>query len=155
MGFCALKCNDSGVMARTLAIIALVALGVVLSLLRSRPAALAEPMLPTGPGQPAFVFEAARAGDLDRAFGVGGKVITDLGQIEGIEDLAVQADGKIVAVGTTWNRITNANHFVVVRYTSRGSLDAGFGAGRAGDDAANVIVVDGDGLGILSGVRGR
>lgn len=86
----------------------------------------------TGRGQPAFVFETAfsgRPGDLDRAFGVGGKVVTDLGQIEGIEDLAVQADGKIVAVGTTWNRITNASHFVVVRYTGRGSLDAGFGAG--------------------------
>ena len=39
-------------------------------------------------------------GDLDPAFGSGGKVITDLGGDGGISAMAIQPDGKIVAAGS-------------------------------------------------------
>lgn len=68
-------------------------------------------------------------GSIDASFGSGGKVFTSIGinQInsEWITDIAIQSDGKIVAVGTT----SDFNAFVTVRYNSDGSLDNGFGDG--------------------------
>ena len=48
--------------------------------------------------------DAAKPGALDTTFGRGGKVITDFGQIDGIYDIAVQRNGKIVAVGDSYER---------------------------------------------------
>jgi uncharacterized delta-60 repeat protein len=151
-------------MARKLAIVALVALGAAVSLLPGRPAASAEPVQLTRPGQPAFVFEtalSARAGDLDRTFGVRGRVLTDFGQIDAIENLAVQTDGKIIAVGTTWNATTYVSQFALARYAGRGSLDAGFGAGGkvttefgGWADAAYAVAVQGDGKIVAAGSAG-
>jgi uncharacterized delta-60 repeat protein len=60
-------------------------------------------------------------GALDTSFGAGGRVITYSGGGlgSGIADLALQADGKIVAAGGSY----------LVRYNDDGSLDASFGAG--------------------------
>lgn len=63
-------------------------------------------------------------GDLDPAFGVGGVVITEFGgAFDGVSGLAIQEDGKIVAVGTGGP----ANRFAMARYHPDGSLDTGFG----------------------------
>ncbi len=68
------------------------------------------------------------SGALDRSFGVGGKVFTDLGSTDDeIQDLALQADGRIVALGETFDATGVA--FALARYEGDGALDAGFGSG--------------------------
>src|SRR5437867_1611039 len=57
------------------------------------------------------------AGALDRSFGSGGKVITDFtNPYEFASAVAVQADGKVVVVGTN-------GQFALARYNADGSLD--------------------------------
>jgi uncharacterized delta-60 repeat protein len=68
-------------------------------------------------------------GSLDTSFGVGGKVTTDFfGEPDGVADLFVQPDGKIVAGGFTVAG-THFYGFGLVRYNPDGSLDPGFGNG--------------------------
>jgi uncharacterized delta-60 repeat protein len=64
-------------------------------------------------------------GQVDSSFGHAGKVITTLGsQGDALGALALQGDGKIVAVGTCANaRHTNV---AVLRYNTDGSLDPSF-----------------------------
>lgn len=68
-------------------------------------------------------------GSLDPSFGTAGKVKTRFGTVENIEDafadMALQADGKIVVVGRTWQE--HSNDFALVRYNPDGSLDTNFG----------------------------
>ena len=81
----------------------------------------------------------AKPGDLDRAFGIDGKVITNVGSTDDVAlDLAIQNDGKIVAVGYT--KSSRGDHdFVVVRYNRDGTLDTSFGNnGIATNDIGNV-----------------
>jgi hypothetical protein len=68
-----------------------------------------------------------REGDLDPAFDVDGVAVTEFGTdtSESFEDVAVQADGKAVAVGTT--NFDTANVLAVARYRTDGSLDSTFG----------------------------
>jgi uncharacterized delta-60 repeat protein len=154
--------GKKAVIARKLAIIALVALSAALSLLPSRPAAASAPVQVSGLRRPAHAFAtvfATRAGDLDRTFNGDGKVLTDFGQIDGIEDLVVQSDGKIVAVGTTKNTSTSADtQFALARYTSNGSLDTSFGAGGrvttefgARANSAYAVALQGDGKIVAAG----
>jgi uncharacterized delta-60 repeat protein len=72
---------------------------------------------------------ASAAGGLDGTFGAGGRVVTDFGQSDTAQGVAVQRDGKIVAVGTTGDPTTLTTQFALARYLSNGSLDASFGAG--------------------------
>jgi uncharacterized delta-60 repeat protein len=67
---------------------------------------------------PAF---AADPGDLDTAFGIGGKVSTDFGARTGALDVAQQVDGKLVAAGRA------AGGFGLARYHADGFLDSAFG----------------------------
>lgn len=70
-------------------------------------------------------------GSLDTSFGTDGKVTTDFteGSADTINAIAIQNDGRIVAVGSTDN-FTNSNlDFAVARYNADGTLDATFGAG--------------------------
>jgi uncharacterized delta-60 repeat protein len=73
------------------------------------------------------VFAVARLnrdGTVDRTFGDGGKVVTEMHQCcSDAFEVLVQSDGKIVAVGRA-----NAD-FAVARYNADGSLDASFGTG--------------------------
>jgi uncharacterized delta-60 repeat protein len=62
-------------------------------------------------------------GTLDTTFGTGGKVTTNLEDLDSAEDLVLQPDGKIIAVGD------GGNAFATARYNSDGSLDATFGTG--------------------------
>jgi uncharacterized delta-60 repeat protein len=64
-------------------------------------------------------------GTLDPTFGVGGKVLTDLGGSERIHALLVQPDGRILAVGEIGYGTTVA----IARYTPDGTLDPTFGVG--------------------------
>jgi uncharacterized delta-60 repeat protein len=67
----------------------------------------------------------AQAGSLDLSFGKGGKVLTAIGpQLNEARALAIQADGKIVAVGATENG--PKDDFAIIRYNSNGSLDSTF-----------------------------
>lgn len=91
-------------------------------------------------------------GSLDATFGFGGKVITALNRQTAPRDeihaLVLQADGKIIAVGscrTTGNAMIST---AIVRYNADGSLDATFdGDGilflDEGVDSAAVLQADG------------
>src|SRR5207244_12940541 len=72
----------------------------------------------------------AADGDLDPTFGTGGMVTTDLGHSTDIANaVAIQADSKLVVVGTTYkqNDYTDED-FVVTRYNTDGTLDNTFGS---------------------------
>jgi uncharacterized delta-60 repeat protein len=64
-------------------------------------------------------------------FGSGGKVVTDIGGEDLVSGVTLQADGKIVAGGTTRND-SGASDFVLARYNSDGRLDKSFGPGQDG-----------------------
>jgi uncharacterized delta-60 repeat protein len=69
----------------------------------------------------------AKAGNLDPTFGAGGKVTTAVGIFDQAQALAVQADGRLVAAGSTFTGTSTA--FALVRYNPDGTLDPIFGAG--------------------------
>ena len=66
-------------------------------------------------------------GALDTTFGGTGIVITDFGANEFGKDVHLQADGKIVVVGTS--STPDADNLLIVRYNKDGSLDNTFGDG--------------------------
>src|SRR5438874_1366724 len=73
------------------------------------------------------------AGDLDVVF-AGGKATANfsLGAAQ-VQALAVQADGKIIAVGQAGN---NGSEFALARFNRNGTLDPGFGT--AGEITASL-----------------
>lgn len=73
----------------------------------------------------------AQDGTLDATFGTGGIVTTSFGMysLDEANDLAIQSDGKIIAVGYTADANTNLDIFSMARYNSDGTLDNNFGAG--------------------------
>ena len=100
----------------------------------------------------------AKAGAPDPNFGVGGVAAHNVG-ITSTSDVAVQADGKSVIVGTT---VTDGSgDFALTRYTANGSLDTTFGnQGRAltdfgGDDRATAVRVLPDGSILVAGTSTR
>jgi uncharacterized delta-60 repeat protein len=104
------------------------------------------------------------AGDLDAGFGTGGKVISPIGAKDDFGwGVAVQADGKIVVAGSCIGA-TTYDDFCVVRYSSAGVLDAGFGRAGVGrssgkvitpigawDDHAQAVAVQSDGKIVVDG----
>jgi len=67
-------------------------------------------------------------GAIDRGFGVGGKVVTDLGSSsDKIFDLLLQPDGKLVVVGAY--DYNGDSKIALVRYSADGILDGSFGNG--------------------------
>ena len=99
----------------------------------------------------------AGAGSLDRSFGEGGKAIAYVNGAEKLFDVAVQPDGKIVAVGG--GSATGANwDFIVLRYNADGTPDEDFGVGGravvsvvAASDTANAVVIQPDGKIVVGG----
>jgi uncharacterized delta-60 repeat protein len=73
-------------------------------------------------------------GSLDTSFGLGGRVATDIaGQQDIIMRLRLQADGKIVAGGTSFSASTHGYDFALARYLPTGQLDPTFSpAGKPG-----------------------
>lgn len=105
-------------------------------------------------------------GSLDTSFGTTGIVTTAIGTFEAeMYALALQTDGKIVAVGYAWNALVTPNRdFAIVRYLANGELDTSFGTGGTGyliqattttasEDFATGVVIQGDGKIIVGGTR--
>ncbi|MDQ3041333.1 MAG: FG-GAP-like repeat-containing protein [Acidobacteriota bacterium] len=100
-------------------------------------------------------------GTLDTAFGTNGKVFTPVGSAsDGVTDLIVQLDGKIVAAGNSFVSGSSFD-FSLVRYNSDGSLDSTFGSGGKvitaisdSSDNLNSIALQSDGK-IVAGGNGR
>jgi uncharacterized delta-60 repeat protein len=103
-----------------------------------------------------------KAGDLDPTFGAGGKVITRMSQESGNDDIqtiALQSDGRIIAVGPAWRGDTNKD-FGVVRYNLDGTLDDTFGTGGKvvtnisninNEDIAFAVAIQPDGRAVVAG----
>lgn len=104
-------------------------------------------------------FQAARYttdGNLDPAFGIGGLVTTDLsgsGSLDLGFSLAIQSDGKIVAVGRS------GSDFGLVRYDAAGQPDPSFGSGGVvrtdlfggSADDARAVAIQADGKIVAAG----
>ncbi|NUQ63012.1 MAG: hypothetical protein HUU20_11010 [Pirellulales bacterium] len=74
-------------------------------------------------------------GSLDGTFGASGKVTKDLGgNYDFGDDVALQADGKIVVAGISTQPAT-ARDFAVVRFNANGSLDDGSATDATAGDA--------------------
>ena len=105
-------------------------------------------------------------GTLDKSFDVDGLVSTKLrtdpkSNEDTISDIALQADGKIVVTGWSYDAEANGYDFATVRYLSNGALDTSFGAAKNGivltqigesDDGANGIVIQPDGKIVVAGM---
>jgi uncharacterized delta-60 repeat protein len=106
-------------------------------------------------GSNAVDFQLARylpSGALDPAFGTDGKVTSDLGGGDFVEDLAIQSDGAIVAVGGS------GAAFALARYLPDGTLDASFSEDgkvttdfAGGGSAANALALQSDGKLLVAG----
>lgn len=100
----------------------------------------------------------AADGDLDLTFGKEGKVRTDFlgASTDWALGVALQADGKMVAVGTAIDN--TAAQFAVARYNRDGSLDATFGDGGKvltlfrGSDLATAVAVQRNGKIVVAGI---
>ncbi len=110
-------------------------------------------------GTPNFAFALVRYntdGSLDTTFGGTGKVTTSIVSDNQAYAVAIQGDGKIVAVGRSW---TGGNYdFALARYNTDGSLDTTFGGtGKvttsigSGDDVADAVAIQGDGKIVVAG----
>ncbi|MFL5736702.1 MAG: hypothetical protein ACJ76P_05120 [Actinomycetota bacterium] len=96
-------------------------------------------------------------GSLDPAFSSDGKVHTHFGTGDAsLYDLAVQPDGKVVAVGYTCCAVRT---FAVARYLTDGSLDPGFGdhgkrmTAFTGSAGASGVALQADGKIVVVGMR--
>jgi uncharacterized delta-60 repeat protein len=114
---------------------------------------------PQRPGGSRFTLFRLRAdGDLDRSFGGDGHVRTDFGDGGARAfDVALQAVGKLVAVGYTGLRPARRD-FALARYTKAGRLDATFshdGKKRTnftgGLDEARGVVIQANGRIVVAG----
>jgi uncharacterized delta-60 repeat protein len=95
-------------------------------------------------------------GSLDNSFGSGGIVITAMGSDNDFaESVALQSDGKIVVVGSSYNG-SNMD-YAVARYNTNGSLDTSFdGDGKiikhiANDDFGRSVAFQSDGKILVNG----
>lgn len=114
-----------------------------------------------GGGGAAFDFFVVRYntnGTLDTTFGTGGIVTTDFGNIDSVQSVALQADGKIVVAGATDPVGAVTSDFAVARYNANGSLDTTFdGDGRVttdfggGADSATAVVIQADNKIVVAG----
>jgi uncharacterized delta-60 repeat protein len=115
------------------------------------------------PGPVGFIHEFgvvrfATNGVLDASFGSGGEVVTLVGEAsDGAVALALQPDGKIIAVG---DALVGANYqYAAVRYNPDGSLDNSFGSngevlfgfGDGGDDTPSALALDSIGRVVIAG----
>ncbi|MEU8529042.1 calcium-binding protein, partial [Streptomyces sp. NPDC048629] len=102
---------------------------------------------------------AAAPGDLDSTFSGDGKITINVANAEFNSDVLVQADGKIVTLGSGSN-FEEPNDFILVRHNADGTLDTTFGDGdgvlftdfdSGSQDDALALVQDGDGKLVVVG----
>ena len=99
----------------------------------------------------------SQEGSLDNTFGSNGIVTTAVGDFSYANATAIQADGKIVAAGTS--SINNIESFTLTRYNTNGSLDATFGTAGIvttsitddGYSSANAVAIQADGKIVVAG----
>jgi uncharacterized delta-60 repeat protein len=113
-----------------------------------------------GPSDDFVLARYTVTGALDRTFDGDGKVTTDFGgRSDGADDLAIQADGKIVAAGSGFPAEVRPVDFALARYNQDGTLDRTFGAGgrvmttfaENSLDSANAVVIQSDGKIVAAG----
>jgi uncharacterized delta-60 repeat protein len=107
------------------------------------------------------VFRYTAGGALDNTFNGDGVAIADFGDFSGAGDVRALEDGKLVAVGETFESGTD---FALARFKSDGSLDNSFGQGGKvfttitnEDDSLKRVAIQADGkiVGVgISGVTG-
>jgi uncharacterized delta-60 repeat protein len=99
-------------------------------------------------------------GQLDRSFGMNGRVMTDFGGEERAFSLAIDSQGRIVAGGFTQER-RHPSDFALARYEPDGTLDSSFGSGGkvvtnfAGRDYVRSIAIDSEDRIVGAGESGR
>jgi len=107
-----------------------------------------------------FTIALAASGDLDAAFDGDGLVTTDFGvgvRSDVAYGIAIQANGKIVAAGSSFETSTSNYDFALARYNPNGSLDTTFsGDGKlitnfGSNDEAWDVAVQSDGKIIAAG----
>lgn len=110
-------------------------------------------------------------GSVDSSFGINGKVITAVGLFDDYASgLSIQADGKIVVVGSSSNNMS-IQAFAVIRYNNNGGVDSSFGQdgkvifhpghfityigntyyGQYSSEYANCVLVQSDGKIVVGG----
>lgn len=90
--------------------------------------------------QNAFFGRFRPDGSPDPTFGTNGLITHDLGAFECVRDLALQPDGKLVAVLTGTTGHSEGRGSVIVRLLANGSLDPAFGqVGQISDEYATTI----------------
>jgi uncharacterized delta-60 repeat protein len=111
-----------------------------------------------GPNPGNFALARYKAdGALDGSFGGDGKVVTDYAGAEQARGVAIQRDGKIVAVGLS-NGGANPGNFALARYEFDGTLDRAFdGDGRVLTDFADGdlgfgVAIQSDGKIVATGI---
>ncbi|MGH9333073.1 MAG: hypothetical protein ACRD21_04915 [Vicinamibacteria bacterium] len=95
-------------------------------------------------------------GTQDMSFGEGGVTKTPLDTFDLINDVAVQSDDKIVAIGFG---TSTGNDFIIARYTVDGALDTSFASPNGylrvdfegAQDRANALVIQDDGKIVVVG----
>jgi uncharacterized delta-60 repeat protein len=93
-------------------------------------AVLAGTRLDPGPSDDFVLARYTASGALDATFDRDGKVTTDFGgRSDGAGDLAIQADGKIVAAGSGVPAQVRPLDFALARYNRDGTPDSTFGDG--------------------------
>jgi uncharacterized delta-60 repeat protein len=95
-------------------------------------------------------------GSLDASFSGGGRLTTDFGDtVDTANGVALQSDGKIVAVGSAG--YGESNVFAIARYNPDGSLDTGFSGdgmeaiGMGSDSVAYDVALQPDGRIVVAG----
>ena len=97
------------------------------------------------------------SGELDIAFGSGGRVTTPFySGDDKAEAVAIQSDGKIVVGG--YSNTGSSYDFALARYTASGNLDSSFGSGGkvttpigSNSDYGHALAIHGDGQIVLAG----
>jgi uncharacterized delta-60 repeat protein len=111
----------------------------------------------TGPSGDFLVLRFNADGSPDTGFDADGFVLTSFGaEMDSIEDVALQADGKIVVAGYT---ASGGNfNIAVARYNTNGSLDTGFDTDGTlispvgtGNDFASSVAIQADGKIVVGG----
>jgi len=98
-------------------------------------------------------------GSFDNTFGTAGVVTSEFGTNDSyIEDLAIQADGKIVAGGFIYDSSSFMYKMTAARYNADGTIDSSFGtsglvtvSAGAGNDFGIAVSIQSDGKILLGG----
>jgi uncharacterized delta-60 repeat protein len=117
-----------------------------------------------GPADDFVLARYTTKGALDSTFDGDGTVTTDFGgRSDGADDVAIQADGKIVAAGSGFPAQVRPLDFALARYNRDGTLDTTFGDGGKvlttfepdSIDGANAVVIQPDGKIVAAGSTRR